>query len=67
LVGHDSENKIDVEQCTDPGCYSRRVNYEGGANLKQLAALIDVSTNCQQEIIVSIIIAIPHLLIYVHF
>ena len=55
MVGHDLENKMDVDQCTDPGCYSRRVNYEGGATMKQLTALIDVSINCQQEIIVSLL------------
>ena len=54
MVSHDSEATIDVGNCNDPGCYSRPINYVGGATSKQLAALIDLSTSCRQSIRVSL-------------
>ena len=54
MVSHDSEGTIDVGNCNDPGCYSRPINYVGGATSKQLAALIDLSTSCRQSIRVSL-------------
>ena len=53
MVGHDSEATIDVGNCNTPGCYSRAINYAGGATTRQLAALIDLSTSCRQSIRVS--------------
>ena len=52
MVGHDTEGTIDVGNCNDPGCYSRKINYVE-TTTKQLAALIDISTNCRQSIRVS--------------
>ncbi|XP_046645880.1 uncharacterized protein LOC124336212 [Daphnia pulicaria] len=48
-VLHDSELKIDVGKCSDPGCYSRKINYY--ATEKQIAALVGLSNNCSQTII----------------
>ena len=52
-MSHDSEEIMDVGQCDSPGCYSRSVNYAGGATVKQLAALADFSTSCRQSITAS--------------
>ena len=49
-VSHDSEATIDVGNCNTPGCYTRGINYTGGATSRQLAALIDLSTSCRQSI-----------------
>jgi hypothetical protein len=47
LVSHNSETITDVGNCVDPGCYSKSIIYTG-ATTKQLAALVDLSTNCRQ-------------------
>ncbi len=49
---HDSELSIDVGHCTDPGCYSRSINYN--ASSKQIKSLADLSTECHQLIKVKI-------------
>ena len=48
MVSHDSEQKIEVSHCADPGCYSRKINYD--APLEQIEALIDLSELCTQQI-----------------
>ncbi len=45
---HDSELPIDVGHCTDPGCYSRAINYN--ASIKQMKTLAELSTECHQSI-----------------
>ena len=45
---HDSEFPIDVGHCTDPGCYSRSINYN--ASSKQMKSLAELSTECHQSI-----------------
>ncbi len=45
---HDSEFAIDVGHCTDPGCYSRSINYN--ASSKQIKSLAELSTECHQSI-----------------
>ena len=45
---HDSEFPIDVGHCTDPGCYSRSINYN--ASSKQMKSLAKLSTECHQSI-----------------
>jgi hypothetical protein len=45
---HDSEFPIDVGHCTDPGCYSRSINYN--ASSKQIKSLAELSTECHQSI-----------------
>ncbi len=45
---HDSEFPIDVGHCTDPGCYSRSINYN--ASSKQMKTLAELSTECHQSI-----------------
>ena len=47
-VSHDSEMKTEVEHCIDPGCYSRKINYD--APLEQIQSLIDLSESCTQQI-----------------
>jgi len=53
LVSHDSEATTDVRNCNAAGCYSRSINYAGGATMRQLAALVDISASCRQSIRVS--------------
>ena len=48
LLSHDSETKIEVAHCEDPGCYSRKIIYDAPA--KQIQALIDLSESCEQSI-----------------
>ena len=45
---HDSEFPIDVGHCTDPGCYSRAINYN--ASSKQMKTLAELSSECHQSI-----------------
>ncbi|XP_046451016.1 uncharacterized protein LOC124199278 [Daphnia pulex] len=47
-VLHDSESPMDVGHCTDPGCYSRAVNYS--ATSRQMSALVELSNECHQSI-----------------
>jgi len=53
MVSHDSEETFGVGNCNTPGCYSRAINYAGGATPKQFSALIDLSISCRQSIRVS--------------
>lgn len=48
LVLHDSESPTDVGHCTDPGCYSRAINYN--ASNRQMTALAQLSSECHQSI-----------------
>jgi len=41
-----------VGHCTDPGCYSRLINYN--ASIKQMKALAELSTECHQSIKVNL-------------
>ncbi|XP_057373185.1 uncharacterized protein LOC130694057 isoform X2 [Daphnia carinata] len=41
---HDSESKMDIGNCTEPGCYSRQIKYY--ASDSQIRALIQLSKNC---------------------
>ncbi len=45
---HDTESKTNVGNCADPGCYSKAVNYN--ATMRQIVALVDLSTECHQSI-----------------
>ena len=47
MVSHNSEAMTDVDNCNDPGCYSKSIHYVG-ATIKQLTTLVDLSTTCQQ-------------------
>ena len=47
-VTHDSESKMDVGQCFEPGCYSRKINYY--ASDRQISALVESSHECSQSI-----------------
>ncbi|XP_057377829.1 uncharacterized protein LOC130699601 [Daphnia carinata] len=47
-VLHDSESKMDIGNCTEPGCYSRPIKYY--ASDRQIQALIQLSTVCAQNI-----------------
>ena len=47
-ISHDSEIKIEVDHCHDPGCYSRKINYD--APIQQIQALIELSKYCEQNI-----------------
>ncbi|XP_072267995.1 uncharacterized protein [Pyxicephalus adspersus] len=46
VIGHNSERRIPVSPCEDPGCYKREVTYS--ADLAQLNALTKVSQSCEQ-------------------
>ena len=48
IISHDSEVKIEVGHCTDPGCYSRQITYD--APMEQIQSLIELSNTCSQEI-----------------
>ncbi|KAI9561346.1 hypothetical protein GHT06_012303 [Daphnia sinensis] len=48
-VGHDSEATIEIPKCSNAGCYSRSIVYNGGS-LKQMKALAEISANCHQTI-----------------
>ena len=48
IISHDSEVKIEVRHCTDPGCYSRQITYD--APMEQIQSLIELSNTCSQEI-----------------
>ncbi|KAK4011418.1 hypothetical protein OUZ56_020535 [Daphnia magna] len=45
---HDSESKMDIGNCTEPGCYSRPIKYY--ASDRQIEALIQLSSYCHQHI-----------------
>ncbi|XP_018414297.1 PREDICTED: uncharacterized protein LOC108788893 [Nanorana parkeri] len=46
VIGHNSERRIPVSPCEEPGCYKREVIYS--ADLAQLNALTKVSQSCEQ-------------------
>ena len=48
MVSHDSEATIDVGNCANAGCYSKQIKYN--ATLRQMVALSEISTTCQQSI-----------------
>ena len=48
LIGHDSENVMDVGHCKEPGCYSKNVTYD--ATMRQISALASLSVECHQTI-----------------
>ena len=47
-VSHDSEQKIEVTHCNDPGCYARQIVYD--ASMEQIKTLIELSDSCRQTI-----------------
>ncbi|XP_057373212.1 uncharacterized protein LOC130694063 [Daphnia carinata] len=49
FILHDSESKMDIGHCTEPGCYSRSIKYY--ASDRQIQALIQLSTFCAQNIL----------------
>ncbi|XP_046459494.1 uncharacterized protein LOC124205942 [Daphnia pulex] len=48
VILHDSESSVNVGHCTDPGCYSRSINYN--ASMGQIRALVKLSAECHQSI-----------------
>jgi len=48
MVSHDSEATTDVGNCANAGCYSKQIKYN--ATLRQMVALSEISTTCQQSI-----------------
>ncbi|CAG0893114.1 unnamed protein product [Darwinula stevensoni] len=48
VILHDSMETTEIEHCDEPGCYSRIIKYD--ASLRQMAALIDQSEYCEQQI-----------------
>ena len=46
---HDSESEIDVGNCAEPGCYSRKIKYHH-ATTRQMSALAELSNECHQSI-----------------
>ncbi|KAK4014936.1 hypothetical protein OUZ56_027449 [Daphnia magna] len=48
IKDRDSESPTDVGHCTDPGCYSRAINYN--ASNRQMTALAQLSSECHQSI-----------------
>uniref|UniRef100_H3A2W8 Uncharacterized protein n=1 Tax=Latimeria chalumnae TaxID=7897 RepID=H3A2W8_LATCH len=48
VVSHDSENRLRVAACEEPGCYSRELKYE--ADYSQIHALTEVSETCEQYV-----------------
>ena len=51
---HDSESQMDVDNCADPGCYSRKIKYVQATD-RQMSALAELSSECQQSIRVSFV------------
>ncbi|XP_032784058.2 uncharacterized protein LOC116921819 [Daphnia magna] len=49
FILHDSESKMDIGNCTEPGCYSRQIKYY--ASDRQIEALIQLSQDCEQNIV----------------
>ncbi|XP_057380853.2 uncharacterized protein LOC130703351 [Daphnia carinata] len=46
---HDSQSQMGIGNCTEPGCYSRLINYY--ASDRQIEALRQLSENCAQIIV----------------
>lgn len=51
-VSHDAESTIDVAKCSEPGCYSRAINY-GDTTINQMSVLAQLSGECHQSITVT--------------
>ena len=47
-ISHDTEQKIEVAHCNDPGCYARPIVYD--ASMEQIKTLIELSDSCSQPI-----------------
>ena len=47
-IPHDSENRIEVTHCKEPGCYSRPIVYD--SSMEQMKNLIELSESCSQFI-----------------
>ena len=47
-ISHDSEQKIEVAHCNDPGCYARPIVYD--SSMEQIKTLIELSDSCSQPI-----------------
>ena len=47
-IPHDSENRIEVTHCKEPGCYSRPIVYD--SSMEQMKNLIELSESCNQFI-----------------
>ena len=47
-ISHNSEERIEVAHCNDPGCYSRPIIYD--SSFDQIKALIELSESCSQLI-----------------
>ena len=47
-IPHDSEGKIEVTHCHDPGCYSRPIVYD--SSIEQIKNLMELSEYCNQLI-----------------
>ena len=47
-IPHDSEDKIEVTYCKEPGCYSRPIVYD--SPMEQITSLIELSEYCDQLI-----------------
>lgn len=47
-IPHDSELTTDVGQCWDAGCYGKSIKYT--ATMRQIVALIEMSSICTQTI-----------------
>ena len=45
-ISHNSEERIEVAHCNDPGCYSRPIIYD--SSFDQIKALIELSESCSQ-------------------
>ena len=47
-ISHDTEQKIEVAHCNDPGCYARPIVYD--SSMEQIKTLIELSNSCSQPI-----------------
>ena len=47
-LSHNSEERIMVQHCPEPGCYSRKISYY--APMSQILSLIQLSEGCTQEV-----------------
>ena len=45
-LSHNSEDRAKVDNCRDPGCYSRKIEYD--APMEQILSLIELSDTCSQ-------------------
>ena len=47
-MSHDSEDRIEVTHCREPGCYSRPIIYD--SSMEQIKTLIELSESCDQRV-----------------